>query len=174
MGHSCGLVQPSLARSLSLDRAPFSASGRAEPCRGARRSAFPRSSFTSSGMALRAARAAVRTRTPTRVTGRWPVVTSYNTNFPRRNDSHPTTMNFIARPELSDRISPDRARPVSRFALRGPRSDRRLCRCSLRGRWQKAKGRALRWVRHSTTALESDQGLGGPRPLAPMPLPGGP
>ncbi len=28
------------------------------------------------------------------------IVTSYNRNFPRRNDGHPTTMNFIGSPEL--------------------------------------------------------------------------
>jgi aconitate hydratase len=36
------------------------------------------------------------------------IVTSYNRNFPRRNDGHPTTMNFIASPEL-----------VTAFALAG-------------------------------------------------------
>src|SRR5207244_12312055 len=28
------------------------------------------------------------------------IVTSYNRNFPRRNDGQPTTMNFIASPEI--------------------------------------------------------------------------
>jgi aconitate hydratase len=36
------------------------------------------------------------------------IVTSYNRNFPRRNDGHPSTMNFIASPEL-----------VTAFALAG-------------------------------------------------------
>jgi aconitate hydratase len=36
------------------------------------------------------------------------IVTSYNRNFPRRNDGHPTTMNFIGSPEL-----------VTAFALAG-------------------------------------------------------
>jgi aconitate hydratase len=36
------------------------------------------------------------------------IVTSYNRNFPRRNDGYPTTMNFIASPEL-----------VTAFALAG-------------------------------------------------------
>src|SRR5262249_20848465 len=36
------------------------------------------------------------------------IVTSYNRNFPRRNDGEPTTMNFIASPEI-----------VTAFALAG-------------------------------------------------------
>ena len=36
------------------------------------------------------------------------IVTSYNRNFPRRNDGQPTTMNFIASPEI-----------VTAFALAG-------------------------------------------------------
>ena len=36
------------------------------------------------------------------------IVTSYNRNFPRRNDGHPSTMNFIASPEI-----------VTAFALAG-------------------------------------------------------
>ena len=33
-------------------------------------------------------------------TGANTIVTSYNRNFPRRNDGAPTTMNFIASPEI--------------------------------------------------------------------------
>jgi aconitate hydratase len=44
------------------------------------------------------------------------IVTSYNRNFPRRNDGQPTTMNFIASPEL-----------VTAFALAGRL--RRKCPC---------------------------------------------
>ena len=47
------------------------------------------------------------------------IVTSYNRNFPMRNDGRPTTMNFIASPEI-----------VTAFALAGASpSTRSLTRC---------------------------------------------
>ena len=52
------------------------------------------------------------------------IVTSYNRNFPRRNDGQPTTMNFIASPEL-----------VTAFAAAGRLSFNPLTDTLAGGRW---------------------------------------
>ena len=58
------------------------------------------------------------------------IVTSYNRNFPRRNDGQPTTMNFIASPEV-----------VTAFALAG-----RLSFNPLRDTLTDSDGTRLSWL----------------------------
>ena len=103
------------------------------------------------------------------------IVTSYNRNFPARNDGQPTTMNFIASPEmvtalalagrlsfnpLTDTLTGGDGRP---FRLDPPAARARGAPGSFRGGPRRLRGAAGRRARRGAAARSRERAAAAPR-----------